>query len=164
MWYVKSVVKWCIPALLALSFVACDKVQDSKEPKEAQTQEQSSPATNKQASDEPMLGNDRDAHGCIPSAGYTWSELENACVRVFESGIALKNLRDKSATSAAFVIIKDNKAELFLPLSKRDGQDSHVILSQSGEAQWSARGYTLTRDSQNKLTLTFNSQAIYAQE
>lgn len=162
MWYLKLVVKLCIPALLALSFVACDKAQDSKE---AQKQEaQSSSAPNKQANDEPMLGGDRDAHGCIPSAGYTWSELENACVQVFESGIALKNLIDKSATSAAFVIMKGNKAELFLPLPQKGEQDSHLILSQSGEAQWSAQGYTLTQDSQHKLTLTHDSQAIYAQE
>ena len=32
----------------------------------------------------PMSGSDRDAHGCIGSAGYTWCVRENACVRPWE--------------------------------------------------------------------------------
>jgi hypothetical protein len=31
-----------------------------------------------------MVGGDRDAHGCIPSAGYTWSESAQKCVRSWE--------------------------------------------------------------------------------
>jgi hypothetical protein len=31
-----------------------------------------------------MVGNDRDAHGCIGSAGYSWCEREQACVRSWE--------------------------------------------------------------------------------
>jgi hypothetical protein len=32
----------------------------------------------------PIVGNDRDKHGCIGSAGYTWSVLKKECVRTFE--------------------------------------------------------------------------------
>ncbi len=32
----------------------------------------------------PMVGNDRDKHDCIGSAGYTWSVLKKECVRTFE--------------------------------------------------------------------------------
>lgn len=28
-----------------------------------------------------LVGNDRDAHGCIPSAGYLWCEKKQKCVR-----------------------------------------------------------------------------------
>ncbi len=31
-----------------------------------------------------MVGNDRDVHGCIASAGYAWCGQENACVRPWE--------------------------------------------------------------------------------
>ena len=31
-----------------------------------------------------MVGNDKDAHGCIPSAGYTWCEAKQKCLRVWE--------------------------------------------------------------------------------
>jgi len=30
------------------------------------------------------VGSDRDAHGCIGSAGYAWCARENACVRSWE--------------------------------------------------------------------------------
>ena len=30
------------------------------------------------------VGADRDAHGCIGSAGYAWCERESACVRPWE--------------------------------------------------------------------------------
>ncbi|WP_394836437.1 hypothetical protein LVJ94_05970 [Pendulispora rubella] len=32
----------------------------------------------------PMPGSDRDAHGCIGSAGYRWCAKENKCVRPWE--------------------------------------------------------------------------------
>ncbi len=68
----------------------------------------------------PLTGGDRDAHGCIGSAGYTWSALKQECIRLFESGIRL-NPQDKSLdqTLSAFVVFKspdeDAKAELYLP-------------------------------------------------
>ena len=27
------------------------------------------------------IGNDRDEHGCLASAGYTWSEVQKDCIR-----------------------------------------------------------------------------------
>lgn len=30
------------------------------------------------------IGGDRDAHGCLPAAGYTWCEREKQCVRPWE--------------------------------------------------------------------------------
>ncbi|VVB57368.1 Bacterial extracellular solute-binding proteins, family 3 [uncultured archaeon] len=32
-----------------------------------------------------MVGNDRDAHGCIPSAGYSWCAYSNSCIRPWET-------------------------------------------------------------------------------
>lgn len=34
----------------------------------------------------PMVGSDRDEHGCIGSAGYTWSYALHDCVRLWEAG------------------------------------------------------------------------------
>lgn len=31
-----------------------------------------------------MVGNDKDEHGCIGSAGYTWCEVKNKCLRTWE--------------------------------------------------------------------------------
>ena len=35
-------------------------------------------------SNQPIVGNDRDAHGCIGSAGYTWCEAKQKCLRTWE--------------------------------------------------------------------------------
>ncbi len=66
------------------------------------------------------VGGDRDAHGCIPSAGYQWSELRGACIRLFEDGIRLNAAKGSGMdnTISAFVVFKsmedDMKAELYL--------------------------------------------------
>ena len=31
-----------------------------------------------------MVGNDKDSHGCIGSAGYAWCEIKSKCLRVWE--------------------------------------------------------------------------------
>ncbi len=31
-----------------------------------------------------LLGGDRDEHGCIPSAGYSWCEVKQKCLRTWE--------------------------------------------------------------------------------
>ena len=50
-----------------------------------------------------IVGNDRDAHGCIGSAGYIWCEKDNQCQRPWElatvkgfanSELAFKNYCD----------------------------------------------------------------------
>lgn len=33
---------------------------------------------------EQLLGGDRDEHGCIPSAGYSWCEAKQKCLKVWE--------------------------------------------------------------------------------
>lgn len=45
----------------------------------------------------PIVGGDRDVHGCIPSAGYTWCERESACVRPWELAAAKKFANDAEA-------------------------------------------------------------------
>jgi hypothetical protein len=32
----------------------------------------------------PIVGNDTDIHGCIPSAGYSWCETKQKCIRIWE--------------------------------------------------------------------------------
>ena len=70
----------------------------------------------------PTVGADSDNHGCKASAGYTWSELKQQCIRVFEEGAKLSPYdSDKTAAEfAAYVIFEENgnKAELFLPNEK----------------------------------------------
>ncbi|MFZ7306048.1 hypothetical protein [Avibacterium avium] len=62
----------------------------------------------------PLVGSDRDEKGCIPSAGYTWSELKQQCVQPFT--IADIRLTDpENPTLAVYVILAEEqgKAEVF---------------------------------------------------
>ena len=37
-----------------------------------------------------MVGGDKDEHGCIGSAGYTWCEEKGACIRLWEEDCSAK--------------------------------------------------------------------------
>lgn len=37
-----------------------------------------------QITHEPLIGGDKDAHGCLIAAGYSWCESKNKCLRVWE--------------------------------------------------------------------------------
>ncbi|MEJ5049496.1 hypothetical protein WH221_06625 [Chryseobacterium culicis] len=80
----------------------------------------------------PVLGGDRDVHGCIGSAGYTYSQLRNDCIKTFNQKIKLKEVNsDKSYTSMTAVIFNKNmkKVEIFIP----DGNAKSIILDKEGK-------------------------------
>lgn len=89
----------------------------------------------------PVLGGDRDVHGCIGSAGYTYSQIRNKCVRVFEQKIKLKEVGgDKSYTTMTAVIFsKDMKrAEVFIP----NANAKSIILDKEGKSKiWKSGSY-----------------------
>lgn len=74
-----------------------------------------------------LVGNDRDEHGCIASAGYQWSELLKDCIRPFEKGVKLGSATDKNSTFAAYLVFNEDstQVELFMHEMK-----SHPILKQ----------------------------------
>lgn len=102
-----------------------------------------------------QLGTDKDANGCVTSAGYRWSEIRKECIRVFEEGYrlnAIEELRDEDASFSAFVIFEDggNRAELYLPdggkaimLTRQDKKGAYKNNRWSLQAQ---KGYTLKKD------------------
>lgn len=96
----------------AVIFTSCTK--------KTQESAQQTPAKPEPVTEAPRVGGDKDEHGCIGSAGYTWSVLKNECIRLFEAGIRLDPqaaIADK--TVSAFIVFKsadeDAKAEVFLP-------------------------------------------------
>lgn len=57
-----------------------------------------------------LVGSDRDEHGCIGSAGYTWSYALHDCVRLWEAGIRF----DAGPQSVFLVFSTDSTfAEIF---------------------------------------------------
>lgn len=66
-----------------------------------------------------MTGNDRDPHGCIISAGYTWCQVQERCVRLWEDGVKMEYLEkadgeDTAQYNAYLLFSSDSvKVELF---------------------------------------------------
>lgn len=68
-----------------------------------------------------MPGSDRDAHGCIPSAGYTWSAIKKECIQTFNQDLKLEELNPKRSYTSEVAVIFSNdkkKAEVYMPERK----------------------------------------------
>ena len=100
-------------------------------------------------------GTDKDTHGCIASAGYTYSQLKKECIRTFEQKIQLKEIATKGNYTAAVLFNKDqSKVEIFLKEEKKS-----LILNRTSKGIWKNTTYTLT---QNKgYVLRNNQKTIY---
>jgi hypothetical protein len=88
------------------------------------------------------VGSDRDKHGCIHSAGYTWSEINKTCLRSFELKNQLFNA-DKTFIAAINISNDGKNAEVFSKegyflMSKKN--DSTYLHSKAililGKNQW----------------------------
>jgi len=90
-----------------------------------------------------MVGNDKDKHGCIGSAGYTYSQVKNDCVKLFDQKIKLTEVNPKgTSTSFTPVIFSSNKkkAEVFLP----NQESGSIILYRVGKGKiWKKGNYIL---------------------
>ena len=132
-------------------FISCTGTDPIKRPAQ--------PAENS----EPMPGSDRDAHGCIGSAGYTWSEVLQDCIRIFEKGTRLESAGGD--TSVYIVFGPDSsQVELFfsnsLPteiLDRRrlpsgasawnvEDDDTHNLRRMDGSWEISRRGITIYKE------------------
>ena len=69
-----------------------------------------------------VVGADRDAHGCIASAGYQWSAMLGECIRLFERGIRFERYDAKaSEPQSIFVVLSADRqqAEIFFAPSDK---------------------------------------------
>lgn len=105
-----------------------------------------------------LPGSDRDAQGCIPSAGYTWSVIRKYCIRIWEDGIELTHQGSGDPNFSAYALTNEEQAELFLP-----EQEGSVVLSRNMTVPalqtWSEDGidYVLTFDAYQAMVLTDRS-------
>ncbi len=108
-----------------------------------------------------IKGGDRDAHGCIGSAGYTYSQIKKDCVRTFEQKIKLTEVapKDSYTSIAAVIFSKDmKKAEVFV----KDAETGSIILTRAGKAKvWKKDGYTLVSYKKNGYQLKKDNIVIY---
>lgn len=78
--------------LTVLVSTACSSTPESKPDERSEAPDETK---------EPVVGDDRDAHGCIGSAGYAWCERTKECVRPWEVAAA-NGFDNDPATFAAW--------------------------------------------------------------
>ncbi|UOE37484.1 hypothetical protein [Chryseobacterium oryzae] len=88
------------------------------------------------------VGNDENDHGCIASAGQTWSELKKDCIQIFNQGFRLNPINSKKGEEviSAFILVSEDqsKVELFLP----DNSDHNsIILDKTGKNTYQNNQY-----------------------
>ncbi len=111
----------------------------------------------------PKVGADRDAHGCIASAGYTYSVVRGGCIRVWEAGTALipvVPMGDPVLNAYAVQSENGTQVEVFLP-----GVEQGVLLSRDENVDlpmWQGQGWTLTYDPDQGWKLSQYGQLVYA--
>ncbi len=64
--------------------------------------------SNDSSNDSALVGGDKDEHGCIGSAGYTWCELRNECLREWETPCRL-TLEDALSVAWASECVDEGK-------------------------------------------------------
>ncbi len=92
--------------------------------------------TQQKAEPQRMVGNDRDSHGCLPSAGYQWSELLKDCIRPFEKGVRLDPVAGNPSNGMTCLVFNadSSKVEVFLP-----SQTAHPILERQPQGdRWAS--------------------------
>ena len=110
------------------------------------------------------VGADRDAHGCIASAGYTYSIVRGGCIRVWEEGTALIPVIEPAEGPglAAYAVqgVTGQEVEVFMP-----GMPGGLVMTRDANADtsaWAAAGWMLTNDPDQGWKLTQDGQLIYA--
>lgn len=81
------------------------------------------------------VGGDRDGHGCIASAGYTWSEVQKDCIRLWEKGVRVEDVAEPG--KAAYIVFAPDslRVELFFP-DERPNEILHRRQLPSGGYAW----------------------------
>jgi hypothetical protein len=70
-----------------------------------------------------IVGGDRDEHGCIGSAGYTWCELKKKCLRTWEEPCEGQTANDTELITQALVKKHGwNANDIIVTVSKNDGK------------------------------------------
>jgi len=72
-----------------------------------------------------MVGNDKDSHGCIGSAGYSWCELKQKCLRVWEEKCEIEQGDLTCSENSKYIAIakSDNGVSNIIVKNKTDDSE-----------------------------------------
>lgn len=95
-------------SVFTMALFSCNSQKTTKQAQDTITNSVMDTAASKK-----IVGNDRDDHGCIASAGYQWSAIKKECIRPFELSNKMKDLVDPTL-GASMIFSTDNKqVEIF---------------------------------------------------
>lgn len=151
---------------IAASFLFLVSCNDKK--KETNDNESTSTDTTTTA---PIVGNDKDEHGCEKTAGFKWSELKNKCIQPFKEGTQFEeNDPEKGkSTEAAYVVVSDDKskAEVFWSKTEKsiilnkvklvEGETEPIIFENKSEK-------IDIKNVKNQYLINFDGKSIYFSE
>ena len=129
----------------ALSITACNTTSEAEN--------KPLPAL-KAAQKKPRIGEQRDAHGCVTTAGYVWSAAKDSCIRLWESGSVLEPTGRSELIVYAVESDDKMKAEIFIP------DYSTIILLGDGRGNYRKDSLILTANG-SKYALQMNGKTIY---
>lgn len=124
---------------MAMTMIACNN-SNSTQTTQTETTEVAPSATEEM----PPVGGNRDTHGCIGSAGQSWSELLQDCIQVFDVGTCLNpiEVKDNDAVISAFIVTKaddNSQVELFIST-----EETHPLLKQEKDGTYKNGKYVYT--------------------
>jgi len=88
-WYEKNKTQDCIDGCAGIGFEVkcadkiCHNLLDGKL-NDSGCSERDKKYINNSSNNNQLIGGDKDSHGCLAGAGYTWCEAKNKCLRVWE--------------------------------------------------------------------------------
>ncbi|MFA7650760.1 MAG: hypothetical protein WCY06_10575 [Flavobacteriaceae bacterium] len=130
-------------ALLSIVFFALTACNNPKSNVSENTEEQTTEQANT------TVGGEKDEHGCLTSAGETWSQLKQNCIQIFNVGQRLNPVetKDGEAVISAFILFNDDKseAELFLPNTQSNTilKTSNKEIYENGEYKFDTKDVSL---------------------
>ena len=110
------------------------------------------------AESETVVGGDLDENGCKGSAGETWSQLLEECIRPFELAERLNPVgatSDSGAIMSAFALLnaEEDKAEIYMA-----DVDGSVVLEQATDSTYGGPALEYNRIQRS---LSVNGQVLY---
>ncbi len=107
-----------------------------------------------------LVGADRDEHNCIASAGYVWSELSGACVRLFEAGVLLESAEYSESTSNAY-LIEDPEGQRLELFDHKSAAAVQLFKTQKDQWEDTAQNHIIKLERPAQYTVYKDSERIY---
>jgi hypothetical protein len=91
----------------------------------------------------PIVGNDQDEHGCKGSAGYSWCEQKNKCIRIWEEDcLSWQEIRealvvkDKLTSDTEVKITQENAQYATGTVGGKNGYGGGLFLAAKADGKW----------------------------